>query len=110
MVHGGGRGVRGSLQGTVVCVMLIKDVADVTEETRRGELIHHCIIILPISVRVEGGGGERGSKGDGQASGKQIAHAQASQPLPSALTLLLPLVRADQPKLRLSPVFVAGQQ
>ena len=87
MVHGGGRGVRGSLQGTVVCVMLIKDVTNVTEETRRGELIHHCVIIFPISVRVEGkgcegegGGGrgerERGSKGDGQASGKQIAHAQ----------------------------------
>ena len=64
MMHGGGRGVRGSLQGTVVRIMLIKDVADVTEETRRGELIHHCIIILPIAVRVEGwGGGERGSKG-----------------------------------------------
>ena len=56
MVHGGGRGIGGSLQGTVICVMLIKDVADVTEETRRGELIHHCIIILTISVRVRGRG------------------------------------------------------
>ena len=58
MVHGGGRRIGGSLQGTVVCVMLIKDVTDVTEETRRGELIHHCVIILTISVRV-GGRGER---------------------------------------------------
>ena len=56
MVHGGGRGIGGSLQGTVICVVLIKDVTDVTEETRRGELIHHCIIILTISVRVGGRG------------------------------------------------------
>ena len=58
MVHGGGRGIGCSLQGTVVCVMLIKDVTDVTEfeETRRGELIHHCVIILTISVRVGGRG------------------------------------------------------
>ena len=56
MVHGGGRGIGGSLQGTVVCVMLIKDVTDVTEETRRRELIHHCVIILTISVRVGGRG------------------------------------------------------
>ena len=77
MVHGGGRGVRGSLQGTVVCVMLIKDVTNVTEETRRGELIHHCVIIFPISVRVEGkgcqggGGGEGGGGGGGGGGGER---------------------------------------
>ena len=72
MVHGGRRGVRGSLQGTVVCVMLIKDVADVTEETRRGELIHHCIIILPISVRVEGWGGGGGGGGGGSKGAREM--------------------------------------
>ena len=45
VVHGGRGGVRGSLQRTVIRVVLVKHVTDVTEEPRGRQLV--IIILFP---------------------------------------------------------------
>ena len=59
MVSGGRRGVRGCLQGTVVRVVKVKLVTDVTEQPGRGELVH-------ILVLTQAGGGVWGGRGKGE--------------------------------------------
>ena len=52
MVHGVGWRVGGSLKGTVVCVMLIKHITDVTKETWRGKpLCQLFIIVITIATQ-----------------------------------------------------------
>lgn len=47
MVHGGGRGVRGSLQGAVIGVVKVKLVTDVTEQSRRRKLLQVVLFLKP---------------------------------------------------------------
>ena len=65
MVGGGRRGVRGSLQGTVVSVVEIKLVTDVTEETGRRQLVHAFFLTHAVVYQEEEGGGrEMREEGD----------------------------------------------
>ena len=62
---GGGRGrVRGSLEGTVVCVVKVKLVTYVTEETWRRKLVHSLFILTAEEVLDrQGVEGEREGEG-----------------------------------------------
>ena len=55
MVHRVGWGVRGCLKGTIISVMLIKHITDVTEEAwRRKPPSHLFIIIITIAAKWDG--------------------------------------------------------